>query len=109
MNRLILLLATIISISTCSIAQLHQKNVLLIKNVTVIDMKDGKLFEAMDIFISNDRITEIKKNIKVSTGTKVIDGSGKFLIPGLWDMHVHLFNNSSRTGTDNHELYFPLF
>ena len=39
----------------------------------------------------------------------VVDGRGKFLIPGLWDMHVHIFNNSHHAGTDNHDVYFPLF
>ena len=32
----------------------------------------------------------------VPAGAKVIDGSGKFLIPGLWDMHAHLADESYR-------------
>jgi hypothetical protein len=30
------------------------------------------------------------RDVKVPSGAKVLDGTGKFLIPGLWDMHVHL-------------------
>ena len=40
--------------------------------------------------IADGRITGIAKNIPPATGTRVIDATGKFLIPGLWDMHVHL-------------------
>jgi imidazolonepropionase-like amidohydrolase len=50
----------------------------------------------------------IGRGSKTPRGAKVIDGRGKFLIPGLWDMHVHIFNNSHQAGTDNHKTYFPL-
>ena len=46
--------------------------------------------------------------MKVPTNAQIVDASGKFMIPGLWDMHVHLFNNSSRAGTNNKDSYFPL-
>jgi len=42
------------------------------------------------VAIADGRITGIAKNIPPATGTRVIDATGKFLIPGLWDMHVHL-------------------
>ena len=38
-----------------------------------------------------------------------MDATGKFAIPGLWDMHVHLFNNFTQDGSDNHAYFFPLF
>lgn len=46
----------------------------------------------MTVVITSDRITSIEPEGK-SNGLKdpqVVDGTGKFLIPGLWDMHVHL-------------------
>jgi imidazolonepropionase-like amidohydrolase len=33
---------------------------------------------------------ETAASITVPSGARVIDGRGKFLIPGLWDMHVHV-------------------
>lgn len=44
----------------------------------------------MSVRIENGQITAIKKKIKVKKGADKIDGTGKFLIPGLWDMHVHV-------------------
>jgi len=44
----------------------------------------------VSVAIADGRITGIAKNIPPATGTRVIDATGKFLIPGLWDMHVHL-------------------
>ncbi|MGH9962395.1 MAG: amidohydrolase family protein [Pyrinomonadaceae bacterium] len=40
------------------------------------------------------------RKIKVPQGAQVIDATGKYLIPGLWDMHVHEWNK---------EVFFPLF
>lgn len=42
------------------------------------------------VFIVNGRITDIARNVQPPPGARVIDATGKFLIPGLWDMHVHL-------------------
>jgi len=44
----------------------------------------------VSVAIADGRITGIAKNIPPAPGTRVIDATGKFLIPGLWDMHVHL-------------------
>lgn len=45
----------------------------------------------MDVLIRGNRIAEIEKaNSEHWNGVTVLDGSGKFLIPGLWDMEVHL-------------------
>ncbi|OGD31065.1 MAG: hypothetical protein A2V45_16640 [Candidatus Aminicenantes bacterium RBG_19FT_COMBO_58_17] len=46
------------------------------------------------MFITGDRITDIKKNrhIRLPKGVQVIDAKGKYLIPGLWDMHVHWYD-----------------
>jgi len=47
----------------------------------------------MTVLIQGDRITEVrpsKNNESLSAkDIQVIDGRGKFLLPGLWDMHVH--------------------
>lgn len=46
----------------------------------------------MTLVIEGDRIVRLGKDgeIKPPDGARVIDASGKYLIPGLWDMHVHL-------------------
>ncbi|WCO02299.1 amidohydrolase family protein [Psychroserpens ponticola] len=64
---------------------------ILIKSVTVIDVVSGALIENQDIIIKGNRITEIgmSDSINSSNDAFVIDGLGKFVIPGLWDMHTH--------------------
>jgi imidazolonepropionase-like amidohydrolase len=62
-----------------------------ITHVTVIDTETGKEIQDRTVIISSGRISEVKDSngIKPPAGTKVVDGNGKYLIPGLWDMHVH--------------------
>lgn len=62
-----------------------------ITNVTIIDVRDGSTQHNMSVLISEDRISVIgsSKRVQLPKQTRVMDGRGKFLIPGLWDMHVH--------------------
>jgi len=62
----------------------------LITNVNIVDVKTGEILKNKTIAIDNNRITAIYDNeIVGSTATIVIDGKGKYLIPGLWDVHAH--------------------
>lgn len=62
-----------------------------ISHVTVIDTESGSEISDRTVVLDGDKIADIRnsKNLQPPAGAKVIDGSGKFLIPGLWDMHVH--------------------
>ncbi|MEO0996985.1 MAG: amidohydrolase family protein [Pseudomonadota bacterium] len=64
---------------------------LLIRNVTVIDAVGGDQ-GPRDVGIRGARIAYVDAagRAKRRAAAEVIDGSGRFLIPGLWDMHVHL-------------------
>jgi len=44
----------------------------------------------MTVVIRGDEIAELGESIDVPSNAQVVDGDGKYLIPGLWDMHVHL-------------------
>ena len=61
---------------------------LAITHVTVIDTTGGPPRADVTVVIRDGRIASIESS--VPAGMKGIDGRGKFLIPGLWDMHVHL-------------------
>ena len=65
---------------------------LVIRDVTVIDGTGAKPRPAMTVVIRNGKIAELGEaaRVKLPAGVRVIDGRGKFLIPGLWDMHGHL-------------------
>ena len=59
-------------------------------NVTVIDVAGGKLVPGMTVVIGGGRILSVSAEpIQQAKSLRVIDASGKYLIPGLWDMHVH--------------------
>ncbi len=62
---------------------------LLVRDVTVIDAAQG-LRSGLDVLVTGDRITAVGANLTAPAGTTAIDGSNKYLIPGLWDAHVHL-------------------
>src|ERR1700758_3753354 len=62
-----------------------------ITHATVIDTRTGKESRDQTVVISGDRISHVgdSSTLKATQNAKIVDGSGKFLIPGLWDMHVH--------------------
>lgn len=67
---------------------------LIIKNVNIIDVKNEIVLSDKNIAIEGDRIKSISdKEFQLEGESVVIDGSGKFLIPGLWDMHAHYHSN----------------
>jgi imidazolonepropionase-like amidohydrolase len=64
-----------------------------INHVTVVDTAGGPSKPDMTVVVAGDRITDVlaAAGAKPPAGARVVDGSGKFLIPGLWDMHIHTF------------------
>ena len=66
-----------------------------ITNVTIVDVDKQKLLPGQTVTITGDIISEIHgaKKTKIPAGATVIDGSGKFLMPGLTDAHVHFFQS----------------
>lgn len=62
---------------------------LLIKGGRVIDPSQG-LDDTLDVLVEGGVIKEIGKGLKAPAGAETIDASGKYVTPGLIDMHVHL-------------------
>lgn len=64
---------------------------IVIKNVSTIDAVNG-LQEDMTVVLRGNQIirAEASAEIEWQGASKIIDGSGKYLIPGLWDAHIHL-------------------
>ncbi len=104
-------LLIIIALPALLSAQVYQPLIsrpLVFRNVTVIDVQSGQAHRDMTVVIVGNRIAGLGKKVKVPMNAEVVEASGQFMIPGLWDMHVHLFNNASRAGTNNKDSYFPL-
>ena len=69
-----------------------RQHVLAITNVTVIDTTGSRPGKRATVVITGDRISDIGEPDKASipSGAQTVDGAGKYLLPGLWDMHMHL-------------------
>ncbi|MCP5068944.1 MAG: amidohydrolase family protein [bacterium] len=69
-----------------------------ITNVSVIDASNG-VRENHTVVFDGDEIVSVGPAAETAGADVVIDGSGKFLIPGLWDMHVHLTYDDALTSS----------
>lgn len=67
----------------------------LIKNITVIDVENKKLLPGYTVVAQNGKIISVanSKTFKLPEGTAVIDGTGKYLVLGFTDAHVHFFQS----------------
>jgi imidazolonepropionase-like amidohydrolase len=65
--------------------------VTVIEGVTVIDPASGARLPDTTVVVEGERIRDVGPASRAQrpAGARVVDGTGKFLIPGLWDMHVH--------------------
>jgi len=77
---------------SCSVQATAQ---VLIKNVNVIDVENKKVLAGYNVVALEGKIVSVDKNksFKLPEGTEVIDGSGKWLVPGYTDAHVHFFQS----------------
>ena len=67
---------------------------LLIKNVNILPMTEEKVLKNQSILIRNGRIEAIESFIpRIENNTTVIDGTGKYVMPGIINMHTHLGDN----------------
>jgi imidazolonepropionase-like amidohydrolase len=81
---------------------------LAIAHVTLIDGTGAAALPDMTVFVADERIAAIgpSRSVSIPRGTKALDATGKFLIPGLVDMHAHLTGASEPTGS--REFILPL-
>jgi imidazolonepropionase-like amidohydrolase len=70
---------------------------LVLSHVTVIDVAAGRVKPGMTVIITGDRIEAVGPSGSVPTpgSALVVDATGKFLTPGLWDAHYHLAHEFS--------------
>lgn len=71
--------------------QFMRAQTLAIQHVSVIDATGKPAQPDMTVVVERNRIAAVtqSKKAKIPKKTQIIDGYGKFLIPGLWDMHAH--------------------
>jgi len=71
---------------------------LVFTHVTVIDATGGPLQPDMTVVVSGNRITALGKagSVAIPRGALMNNAAGKFMIPGLWDMHQHTFMRKNK-------------
>jgi hypothetical protein len=92
--------------SSAAVAQAQSQGTaapLVFDGVTVIDVVHGTRIPAQRVVIVGSRIQRMgdAKTVAVPPGAQLVNGQGKYLIPGLWDMHVHMRRYQ--------DFFYPLF
>ena len=79
----------VLLVLTCVFGQTSSD--LAIVHANVVDVRTGSVESDATVVISGSKIKAVLpgKSAKIATGARVIDAHGGYLIPGLWDMHVH--------------------
>jgi len=96
---LLLMLPILLLAQTKPLSQSVTQPEIAITRVTVIDVERGERLPNRTVLLRGDRIVAVEQAAKarVPKGTRVVDGAGKYLIPGLWDMHTHLAREANLT------------
>lgn len=80
------------------------QSVLAVTGATVIDVRDGSHIADAAIVIESGRITAVGPagDVRIPPGARLVDARGKYVIPGLWDLHTHINNQREL------DVFFPL-
>lgn len=92
-----LLLLSLLLMGAWGFAQPKTGSILL-KNGTVLTVTKGTL-QNTDVLIVNGKFTQIGKNIVAPAGTKIVDVTGKYVMPGIIDAHSHIAIDAVNEGT----------
>lgn len=109
MKNNIRILVSILLFSSLSVSsQTTIEGDIIIKNISIINVENGNVIPSQDVVIKGETIARIESHTGKAKykASEIVDGSDKFLIPGLWDMHVHIFNNNDPQPPNT--WYFPL-
>ena len=94
----LLLLSVLICVTYVVHAQTVASPETLIRNATVLTITHGTL-QNTDVLLRDGKIAAIGKNLKASANARIIDGTGKFVMPGIIDCHSHSMLDTINEGT----------
>jgi imidazolonepropionase-like amidohydrolase len=99
-------LALLLVSAPCA-AQAHPAPV-AITGVTLADATAAPSAAPVTVVVAEGRIVAIGPDVRAPAGARVVDGRGKWLIPGLWDMHVHLAGVAAKPAWSR-DVVLPLY
>ena len=104
------LLAAVLGLSTFLSAQSlpAPQESLIFTNVNIVDTGEGRVERNMTVVIEQGKIRSIARFglIAGGHGMRVVNAAGKYLIPGLWDMHAH---TAERRASWDEKVIYPLY
>jgi imidazolonepropionase-like amidohydrolase len=86
-----------------------------IRDVTVVDVVDGSLRPEQAVLITGNRIVAVgpTDEVRIPRDAQLVEAGGRYVIPGLWDMHVHSVDPVAVDTADPsivaQDWHFPLF
>lgn len=88
MGRLLLIL---LMVAACGQPQEVSQSAILIRDVNLVDLKQGKVLEGYQVVVDSGIIKKVEKSAGESGSYQtVIEGKGQYLMPGLAEMHAHI-------------------
>jgi len=96
MRRILLLIslfATIVSNSA------KAEDSVILRNLNLVDVAAGTVRGHQDVLVKDGTIVDIGVDIELTDDIRVFQGNGAFMIPGLWDSHVHVFTTPDEPDT----------
>jgi len=91
----------------CTVAMVSGQDagsgIVAFKNVRLIPMTSDKVMENQTVLVRGDRIFRVgsAEHLEIPKEAVIVDGTGKYLMPGLADMHVHLVSKTWETPEAN--------
>ena len=83
---------------------------LLIRGTTIVDVASGRLIPDQAVAANDGTIVAVGRDAEIAaawTADRIVDGGDRFLIPGLWDMHVHFGGGPALI--DENKALLPLY
>jgi hypothetical protein len=77
----------------------------ILTHINIVDVETGQITKDQNVFIIGNKIGPITPLRAADAQARIYDCTGKYLIPGLWDMHIHDGGDDS----SNRNEYVPLF
>ncbi|WP_105215147.1 amidohydrolase family protein [Pseudoalteromonas sp. T1lg22] len=107
MTKLFPALCASLLVSACSNIPPPMQADVLISQVDVIDVRSGDINADQQVAIRGDQIIWVGKDAEHINATTQLDGTDQYIMPGLWDMHVH-FGGGEKLIAENQDL-LPLY